>query len=331
MENLTIRLVRNYKIIFGQYAILEFTTGLMYGGIYNVIFVLMVELSGPNDRIFGGSLVAMFYSVGAMLAGPVAMYFHNFRTFLRILYTPACLVFASTLLVPESIRWSLSTGRIAQAKRNIIKAAELNKVILSPDTMQLLNNANEHFTTTTTTTKDGSATGQFIRALKSKLIIYRLMICSFCWFAVLFMYVGLTVNSTSLSGNKYINFILVTLVEIPAAIFNFYILKFKRRPTLFVCMIVSGTACVSSQLLPAGTSIGHLLLFIIGKFCITAAYNILFYFTSELFPTNMRQTFVNISSTFGSIGSILAPQTPLLVYVLKFLPIFICLNIIILN
>lgn len=54
-------------------------------------------------------------------------------------------------------------------------------------------------------------------------------------------------------------------------------------------------------------------MFLIGKFAITVSFTVLYVYTSEFFPTNLRHSLLGTCSMFGRIGSMVAPQTPLLV------------------
>ena len=59
-----------------------------------------------------------------------------------------------------------------------------------------------------------------------------------------------------------------------------------------------------------------LIVFLAGKFAITIAFTVVYVFTAELFPTELRHTMLGTCSMVGRIGSIIAPQTPLLVSIL---------------
>ena len=59
-----------------------------------------------------------------------------------------------------------------------------------------------------------------------------------------------------------------------------------------------------------------LIVFLAGKFAITIAFTVVYVFTAELFPTELRHSMLGTCSMVGRIGSIIAPQTPLLVSVL---------------
>lgn len=56
-----------------------------------------------------------------------------------------------------------------------------------------------------------------------------------------------------------------------------------------------------------------LILFVIGKFGITISCAVIYMYTSEMFPTNLRHSILGICSMVGGIATALAPQTPLLV------------------
>jgi hypothetical protein len=56
-----------------------------------------------------------------------------------------------------------------------------------------------------------------------------------------------------------------------------------------------------------------LIIFLAGKFAITIAFTVVYVFTAELFPTELRHSMLGTCSMVGRIGSIIAPQTPLLV------------------
>lgn len=71
--------------------------------------------------------------------------------------------------------------------------------------------------------------------------------------------------------------------------------------------------------------ITELVLFLIGKFAITCSFQILYFFTSEIFPTNVRNSLLSFCSMVGRIGSMLAPQAPLLVRI-ELTSRFLCIS-----
>lgn len=57
----------------------------------------------------------------------------------------------------------------------------------------------------------------------------------------------------------------------------------------------------------------QIVLFLISKFLITISYNIIYIYSAEMFPTELRLSLCGFASMFGRIGSMIAPQTVLLV------------------
>lgn len=68
-----------------------------------------------------------------------------------------------------------------------------------------------------------------------------------------FVYYGLSVNSTSMGGDKYLNFALVCLIEIPGyTIAWIAIHKIGRRWSLVSSFLLCGVTCTLTLLVPSG-------------------------------------------------------------------------------
>ena len=63
-------------------------------------------------------------------------------------------------------------------------------------------------------------------------------------------------------------------------------------------------------------TVAKLIVFLAEKFAITIAFTVVYVFTAELFPTELRHSMLGSCSMVGHIGSIITPQTPLLVSIL---------------
>lgn len=71
----------------------------------------------------------------------------------------------------------------------------------------------------------------------------------------------------------------------------------------------------SSNLFPSspGYAWASLGLFMCFETLATFSYNVVYMYTSELFPTHSRNSVHALCSSVGRVGALLAPQTPLLV------------------
>lgn len=81
---------------------------------------------------------------------------------------------------------------------------------------------------------------------RSRVLVLRFIICCWCWISAAFVYYGLTINSVSLSGDKYTNFALNMAMEIVASLLIMMALeRFGRKKSIFVAFFVCGVACVT--------------------------------------------------------------------------------------
>lgn len=74
-----------------------------------------------------------------------------------------------------------------------------------------------------------------------------------------FIFYGLSLNSTSFSGNKYLNFILICLVEIPGYTFSWITMnKIGRRWSLAGSLLLCALSCIAGGFAPQGLFIYEL-------------------------------------------------------------------------
>jgi len=141
-----------------------------------------------------------------------------------------------------------------------------------------------------------------------------LIISNLLWFANCLVYYGLILSTPSLAGNRFMNFFIMGLVEIPANILTFYTTdKYGRRLSTSVYHFVAGIPLTIVIFVPHVTSSGANLtpliitLMMISKFGITGSFAVIVFYTKELFPTSLRGTGGGICQVLGNIGNIIAP------------------------
>lgn len=306
-------IIKSFSVNYVMYVIFEFLEAGAGSGVYATAFILAVELMQPSKRVFGGTIIACNYTLGEIVLGFVAMFVPNYRTLLHITYVPLLLIISYFWLIPESIRWLFVRGKKDEAVAVIRKAAKMNKIILSDQTMDKLRCV-EDIKILNHPHHEINKRYAIIEVFKSRILLIRLANCCLCWITNAFVYYGLSLNSVTLAGDKYMNFILVCTAEIPGYIITIYVLnKFGRKYSLCASMVVCGVACLASEYIPVEQPVLRLIMFLIGKCAITISFTVLYVFTTEMYPTNLRNSLVCACSMIGRIGSMAAPQTPLLV------------------
>ncbi|KAL3678586.1 hypothetical protein R1sor_021542 [Riccia sorocarpa] len=156
-----------------------------------------------------------------------------------------------------------------------------------------------------------------------------LMVC--IWFILGVCYYGISLNVVNLGFNLRFSVFFNGLVEIPAYVLTtLFMGRLGRRSLLTAAMTMAGVCSfigsflfnqklaydVSSEsgrfdFLMGGVSgysgLIRLLCGVIGIFGAAGAYNLVYIYTSELFPTVVRNSALGLASQAASIGSIIAP------------------------
>lgn len=287
-----------------------------------------------NRALFAPLMIGTM-SVGGMVMALIAYLIPYWRHFLRVIYGPALLFLFYAFFLDESVRWLLIKGRKKEAKNILRKAAKLSNVYLEESTLDKLacencekTNTNVNLITLLTMT------------FKSKKLLLRFLACACAWITATFNKYGLLINSVSLEGNKYINYALTSFADLPASVLLvFLLIKFKRKKPLIFSFLMTGSFCIIQSVIPKGKNTSNIVyfiwslnlflrlnvfffsgypvlstsLFFVGKFTSALASGTVYLYTTELFPTYTRNTMHALCSSIGRIGSILAPQTTLLV------------------
>lgn len=306
-----IGIIKSFSTSWLMYIILEFVDPALGSGMYSAGFILGMEIVYAKQRILGATLINVAFALGEVSLGFIAYFIRDWRTLIRMIYPPAFFFVGYFWLIPESVRWLITKGKNDEAVKILKQVGKVNKKPLSEESIQLIYNHNAEDEADKT---DEKKDGQFMLVLKSSSLLKRLAVCIFIWMTNTLVYYGLSLNSVLIEGNQHVNFMLVCLIEIPAVTLNYFIShKVGRRKTLFASFLICGISVVISGFIPSNISWLKLLLFLIGKFSISVSFLMTYVFTTELFPTNLRHRCLGMCSMFGRIGSMVAPQTPLLV------------------
>ncbi|XP_013147031.1 PREDICTED: organic cation transporter protein-like isoform X2 [Papilio polytes] len=160
-----------------------------------------------------------------------------------------------------------------------------------------------------------------LAVIRSRVLMSRLCICAFWWVTVTFIYYGLSINSVSLAGNSYVNYILTSLIEIPGYALSVVTLdRFGRKKSIITAYFVCGISLLALPFIPSTMVWLQTSLNLFGKLCISMVFSSIYVYTGELYPTGLRHRMLAACSMTGRIGQMIAPQTPLLMAYMESLP-----------
>ncbi|XP_052903034.1 organic cation transporter protein-like [Anopheles moucheti] len=310
-------IARSFAASYRAFLALEFAEAMFGSTSYTTAFILSLELVEPRLRVIVKSVILVAYALAEAILGLLAMTFRDWRTLSIVLFVPGVLSIPLLYTTVESVRWLLTKDRQSDVVNILQRVAKANGRPPLPkstlDEFYLQQKAKLD------AERDGDAgpNKSFLRLVSEtcqhRRLLLRIANCAFCWFTNAMVYYGLTLNSVTLAGDKYSNFIFITLAEIPPSLaINFILNRFGRRKTQCGSLLLSGVFCLLALTALKDITWLNVGLFLMSKMAISLSFSTLYIYTAEIFPTNLRQSFISFCSMVGRFGSMLAPQMPLL-------------------
>ncbi|GFQ96099.1 solute carrier family 22 member 16 [Trichonephila clavata] len=144
------------------------------------------------------------------------------------------------------------------------------------------------------------------------------IILSICWAAFYVAYSGLTYNIVNLSGNEFLNFFLLSVVEVPGNLtFWFLMDRYGRRWSAAIGFTLIGFICFLPILDFESSDIVASML---SKFLISGLFMITDQQGSELFPTVFRTFGIGTGKTVATAATLFIPYISVLGQYGKSLP-----------
>ncbi|XP_063538656.1 organic cation transporter protein-like, partial [Cydia strobilella] len=294
--------VKTFVSSYWCYVALELLEAAI-GDFGSPLYMLCLEMVATKSRVTFSTICNMGFGIGGLVLPLLARLILYWRTLLRVMYFPGLLTIFLIYLLDESPRWLLVKGKKSAALEIIRNAAKMNKIEIK-ENLNLL-----YFE------KDNES--RFIAAIKdtfkSRSILKRVFVCIVWWITCTLVNYGMAFNSLILKGNKYVNFAISSGMDILSLIFGVYILqKFNRTGPLTTSFLACAIFCIGQPFIPNNLLWLVNSTYMAGKLMASIAFNTVYIFTSELFPTHTRNSMHALCSSIGRIGSIIAPQLPLL-------------------
>ncbi|XP_072178306.1 organic cation transporter protein-like [Diadema setosum] len=298
-----------FRLLFGMllafspswwvFTVVRFFQGMGSIATYIILFIIGTEYVGPTKRNIAGILFCIPFSLGYMFLALIAFFVREWRTLQIVVTAPTAIFFLVLWFMPESARWLISVGRYDKAEKIIARIAKVNKVA-APDPI-----FTEEFK------KEQEAIRQenkptALDLFRTRSMCLRTLNLIFNWMVNTMVYSGLSLNSSNLGSNDYVAFAISGAVEIPAYLLSIFTLEyFGRKPSLCALLLLGGVACLCTAVIPSGVWLTTVAM--VGKFGISGSLAVLYLYTAELYPTNIRTVAVGTCSMFARVATMLAP------------------------
>ncbi|XP_014892979.1 solute carrier family 22 member 5 [Poecilia latipinna] len=292
-------LLQSFSQSWRIFCVMFLFVGASQISIYISAFVLGTELLSKTMRVLFTTLGAfLFYCIGYMTLPWIAFGIRDWRTLLAVLSATSVVYIPLWWFIPESPRWLITQGRVMEAEVIVRDAARKNKV-QAPSVIFKESEVEEIPPGKKYTMLD---------VLKSSKLRCITLMCLLLWMAINIGYFGLSLNTSNLSGNPFLNCFLSAITEVPAYIVSTCLLrKCPRRVILSTFLVIGGGVLLLIQLIPDTLRYVALALEMTGKFGFTMAFTIVYIYTAEIYPTVLRNVGMGMCSSAARIGSITAP------------------------
>ncbi|XP_051470307.1 solute carrier family 22 member 7 [Apus apus] len=293
------------SISYSMLAITRTLTGVALSGVSLIVLPLGMEWVDIEHRTFSGILSSIFWSIGNMLLATVAYLVREWHWLLVAVTGPCLLSILCLWWVPESARWLIANGKVKQAHRHLIRCARMNgrkDFTVSPEALRRMAADN----------KPGRSYS-YISLFRTPVLRKISLSSGAVWFGVAFSYYGMSMNLTGFGLNMYLSQFVFGVIEIPAKMIMYVLVnRVGRRQSQAWTLILAGLCIGANVIIPKSFTSLRSAVAITGKGFSEAAFTTVYLYTSELYPTVLRQNGMGYTSFMARLGGALAPLVFLL-------------------
>ncbi|XP_045118822.1 solute carrier family 22 member 6-like [Portunus trituberculatus] len=292
--------------------------------LYLCCFIIMMEWTTTSTRSSFGSMTVTGWAVGCMLVPGIAYLIRPWRYLQAAFVLPYVAFFLGWRFLPESPRWLLLHGRYEEVENTLATIAATNRSKVPPRGVlrAALTRISQQMRGELGQSKANGGqrhcVGMVMDALRHVLSPYistqrarKMCLLIIIWFSASSAYYGLSLNATNISADPYLYNFLHGVFEVPAYFLLWLLVaRAGRRPSLsvlfFFCAICIAINSILMFVYAVPVSV-KIILSLLGKMSVAAAFHLAYLFTAELFTTQHRSLAVCHCCLFGRIGSIASP------------------------
>lgn len=295
--------------------------------VYQTSYIIAVESCTARQRAVVGILFSVPFALGVMALPVVAFHVRQWHLLHLAMSVPVIVLIVNTILLPESPRWLVLTGRWSEAEKELQRAARWNgrkpfdsswllATLKEMQTEEKIPKEEQHEPDAPPSSSSSSFSSRVKGALRSSLVFMRTpmlrrisLVMYFDWLVCTMVYYGISLNSANFSADPFLYMFLAGLMELPSYTLTIpFVVKFGRKAPLVAFFVLCALGTLVLMVLPGGRDTWWFLAVVMAsKFCITSAYQVIYLYCSELYPTCLRTRGLGITSMVGRTGAIISP------------------------
>ncbi|XP_024145066.2 solute carrier family 22 member 7 [Oryzias melastigma] len=302
LTSLTFAVLSAVSTSFVMFAVMRFLTGMSLAGINIISIVLNIEWCSTKHRTFSGIMISLDWTLGNWLLVGIAYGINEWRMLILAATSPLILALIAWRWLPESARWLIANGKAEAAQYYIMKCAKMN---------------NRSKSLTTITPKALMESVEKERGEKKYTVIdlfktpnmRKLAICSgIVWFGVAFTYYGITLNIVGFGLNPHLTQFIFASIEMPMKIAVYFSLKkIGRRRCEIAALLATGLLLFINIFVSKDKWLIRTIVGVLGKSTSEASFTIMYLYTTELYPTVVRQNGLGYTAFLARLGVSVSP------------------------
>ncbi|CAL1537057.1 unnamed protein product [Lymnaea stagnalis] len=297
-----------FSVNYVMFVVLRFINGILMQGLQTSAYTLIMELYVAKHRPFAGAVTECFFGSSIMLLAGLAFAVRDWQHLQILISLFGVLAVFYPWVVPESLRWLIMKGKTDRADLVIKNICKMNKVPYPAEQWEALREDTDK------QMKDGGSQSvyNFTDMFRTGHMRKRSVILFYIWLVISTCYYGLTFKMSGFKGNRYLNFFIGGAVETLAYAVSLPIMrKFGRKKPLLACFLIAAATCLAAGFIndyTAGLSHVTITLAITGRCAMACLFAIIFVYTSEIYPTVIRNIGMGACCFWARVGGVLAPQ-----------------------
>lgn len=277
----------------------QFFIGIFVSGALFQMQIWISEFTTLEHRPFVINMIRCFYPLACAVLGIKAYFIREWKHLVIACSAPYLFTFVFAFFIPESIQWLYDHSWNVELKKVLHRIALINKRKLPVDFV-LPKKAE-------TPQKNRSSPLDLFTPAATAI---KTIILGYAWLVGGMIIFGLTFAAGDLGGSFYLNFILISLSEIPGIIAQTFCCRiFGHKMTACVSALATSVCCFTIALVITfkHASIALQVFGVIGKIMSALSLSSIIIWSFDLYPTKTRAQAIGFFQVSSRVGASMSP------------------------
>jgi MFS family permease len=287
-----------YLVHFTQLIFVAFTCGITS----ITLSICSIYINETIDHKYSGLVMGLtnaMFPLGGLINTSILYYLKDWRYYLALMLIVGIIINTiAWLYLQESAKWLIANHRYEDFKRTMYAIGDINNVTMT----DILNSPIRKRTSTDYRKFVYSNWDLF----KYESVRYTSLKYLYLWIISGFSFFGVLLNLEGLTGNIFLDASVTYTAEFIAEIVSgIAASKIGRKKASFFSFLLATVGCLLFTYFKTGV-LQYLLLFM-SAIGIASGFNILYIYTPELFPTNVKSLAISLFSIFNRAAGGIIP------------------------